>query len=131
MLLFLDTSGADQTALYLVDAKSIRAHAWPSGRTQQETLHGELAKFMKKCRVPLAKVSKVGAVVGPGSFSRVRTGVVTANTLAYALGIPAVGYRKSGPVEDIDFRVLMKDKGGKSLDVYYDRAPNITKPKKP
>jgi len=128
MLLFFDTSGAEHTAIYLIGPKSIRAHVWASQRTQQETLHGELAKFLKKSRVPLSSVSRVGAVVGPGFFSRVRTGVVTANTLAYALDIPVTGYRKDS--EEIDFAKVMTAKPGKSLTVYYDRPPNITKPKK-
>lgn len=128
MLLFFDTSGPENTTLYLVDRESIRAHAWPSGRTQSETLHGELAKFLKKSRVSFSDIKKVGAVAGPGLFSRIRTGVVTANTLAYALGVPAVSCRRNRAGE-IDFARLLKDKGSQAIRPFYDRAPNITKPK--
>jgi tRNA threonylcarbamoyladenosine biosynthesis protein TsaB len=127
MILFLDTSDPAQTAVYLIDKSSIKAHIWPSQFNQQEKLHGEIAKFLKKYKVSLQKLSKIGVVTGPGHFSRVRTGVVTANTLAYALNIPVVGVKKS---QELDFKSIFKDKGQKSVDVFYDRAPNISKPKK-
>jgi tRNA threonylcarbamoyladenosine biosynthesis protein TsaB len=126
MILFLDTSDPSQTAAYLLDKDSIKAHVWPSRFSQQEKLHGEIAKFLKKYKVSLQKLDKVGVVTGPGHFSRVRTGVVTANTLGYALNIPVIGVKKSG---ELDFKAILKDKGQKSVDVFYDREPNISKPK--
>jgi tRNA A37 threonylcarbamoyladenosine modification protein TsaB len=127
MMLFLDTSDPAQTALYLLDKASLKAHIWQSRFSQQEKLHGEIAKFLKKYKVPLKKLTKVGVVTGPGHFSRVRTGVVTANTLGYALGILVVGVKKSDP---IDFKSILKQKGQKAAEVFYDRAPNISQPKK-
>lgn len=126
MILFLDTSDPAQTALYLLDKDSLKAHIWKSQFSQQETLHGEIAKFLKKYKISLQKLTKLGVVTGPGPFSRVRTGVVTANTLGYALSIPVVGVKKTDP---IDFKFILKDKGSKAVEVFYDRAPNITKPK--
>jgi tRNA threonylcarbamoyladenosine biosynthesis protein TsaB len=126
MTLLLNTADSDQTALYLLSKDSIRAHVWPSKRTQQESLHSEIEKFLKKYKVKIQDIKKVAVVVGPGAFSRIRTGVVTANTLAYALGIPVVGIKNS---EEIDFQAVMDKKGTKSVDVFYDRAPNITQPK--
>jgi tRNA threonylcarbamoyladenosine biosynthesis protein TsaB len=129
MMLFLDTSGSDQTFLYLLDGKGIvKAHAWNSKRTQAETLHLEIDKFLKKSKAPLNRLKKIGVVVGPGFFSRVRTGVVTANTLAYALKIPVVGVKKLGT--GINFSAVLKQKGTRSVEAFYDRKPNITIPKK-
>lgn len=127
MILFLDTCDSEKTSIYLVDDKFLAAHIWPSQKTQQEKLHTEIAKFLKKSKIKLSDLDKVGVVVGPGHFSRVRTGVVTANTLAYALDIPVVGVRKT---EELDFKSILKLKGQKSVEVYYDREPNITQPKK-
>lgn len=127
MILLLDTSDPEQTAAYLLDKDSIKAHVWPSKFSQQEKLHSEIAKFLKKYKISLQKLKKIGVVTGPGHFSRVRTGVVTANTLGYALNIPVVGIKKT---EALDFKTVLKDKGQKSVEVFYDRAPNISKPKK-
>lgn len=127
MTLFLDTCDSEKTSVYLVDAKKLAAHIWPSKKTQQEKLHTEISKFLKKQKVKLQDLEKVAVVVGPGHFSRVRTGVVTANTLAYALNIPVVGVKKT---EEPDFKFILQSKGQKSVDVFYDREPNITQPKK-
>jgi tRNA threonylcarbamoyladenosine biosynthesis protein TsaB len=129
MMLFLDTAHPQQTSLYLLDQKFLAAHIWESSRSQQETLHQEISKLLKKSKVKLSQISKIGVVVGPGFFSRVRSGVVTANTLAYALGVPVVGVRSDNNSEP-DFQSILKMKGQKSVQVYYDKGPNITKPKK-
>ena len=128
MILFLDTSDPEQTSVYLLGKDKLKAHAWPSRRTQQENLHSQIAKFLKKSKTDLKKVEKLAVVTGPGQFSRVRTGVVTANTLAYALKVPVIGVRKLGT--GVNFSALLKQKGQKQVEVYYDRAPNITKPNK-
>lgn len=127
MMLFLDTSDPEQTSLFLLDKSVIRAHIFPSQRNQSEKLTPAIKKFLKKYKVALNKVDSIGVVTGPGFFSRLRTGVVTANALAYALQIPVVGVKKLGT--GINFSAVMKEKGRESVEVYYDRAPNITKPK--
>lgn len=129
MMLFLDTSHPEQTSLYLLDQKLLAAHIWESSRSQQEKLHQEISKLLKKNKVKLEQLDKIGVVTGPGFFSRVRSGVVTANTLAYALGVPVVGVKRVGQTE-LDFKSILKMKGQNSVEVYYEKGPNITKPKK-
>jgi tRNA threonylcarbamoyladenosine biosynthesis protein TsaB len=128
MILLFDTSDPEQTSFYLLQKDSLKAHVWLSHKKQAEIFHSEISKFLKKCKVGLQSLKKIAVVVGPGHFSRIRTGVVTANTLAYALKIPVIGIKKLGT--GINFSALMKMKGQKSVDVYYDRQPNITKPRK-
>jgi tRNA threonylcarbamoyladenosine biosynthesis protein TsaB len=127
MMLFLDTSDPERTSLFLIDKKIVSSKIWPSKKDQSEKLHSEIQKFLKKSKIPLQNLNKIGVVVGPGHFSRVRTGVVTANTLAYALNIPIVGVKKLGT--GINFSSLIKQKGTKAVAVYYAKAPNITKAK--
>ncbi|HYC79605.1 MAG TPA: hypothetical protein VEC17_01105 [Candidatus Binatia bacterium] len=128
MMLFLDTSDHERTSLYLLGKDALKAHIWKSKFDQAEKLHTEIEKFLKKYKIALDKIEKIGVVVGPGHFSRVRTGVVVANTLGYVLNIPVVGVKKLGT--GINFSAALKQKGQKTVDVYYDREPNITKPKK-
>lgn len=129
MMLFFDTSHPQQTALYLLDQKLLAVDVWESSRTQQEQLHQRITKFLKKYKVDLDQLKKIGVVVGPGPFSRVRTGVVTANTMGYALNVPVVGVKL--PVNaEFDFKAILKSRGQKSVDVFYDKNPHITKPKK-
>jgi len=72
-----------------------------------ENLLPQLKRFLKTHQVKLRDLKKIVVNPGPGGFSSTRTGVVAANALAYALGIPKQN-------------VLPR----------YDKAPNITKPKK-
>ncbi|MBX4187982.1 MAG: tRNA (adenosine(37)-N6)-threonylcarbamoyltransferase complex dimerization subunit type 1 TsaB [Candidatus Doudnabacteria bacterium] len=128
-MLLLDTSDSELTAFYLLGEKGLVAkYSWESRRSQAELLHEEVLKFLRKNKTSLQMLDKVGSIVGPGFFSRVRTGVVTANTLGYALNIPVVGVRKLGT--GINFNSVAKQKGKTTVDVYYDRKPNITKSKK-
>lgn len=41
-----------------------------------------------------ASISGIIVVSGPGGFSSLRSGIVTANALSYAYGVPAVGVQK-------------------------------------
>lgn len=81
-----------------------------------ENLLPEIGKFLRKHKVALKNLKKILVNPGPGGFSSSRTGVATANALAYALDIPAAEY-PSGKIREI---VLPK----------YAKAPNITRPKK-
>lgn len=128
MMLFLDTSDSERTALYLLDKDFFKVEIIPSRRTQAEKIHSEIKKFIKKYRVPLKRLDRVGVVVGPGHFSRVRTGVATANALGFALNLPTVGVKKLGT--NLNFPAILKEKGQKMVDVYYEKDPNITKPNK-
>jgi tRNA threonylcarbamoyl adenosine modification protein YeaZ len=127
MMLFLDTSDPEQTSLFLLGDNAARAHVFKSKKDQSEKLTDQIHRFLNKYKVKLSKLEKIGVVTGPGFFSRIRTGVVTANTLAYALNIPVVPVKKLGT--GINFSAVLKQKGQKSVQVFYDRAPNITKPK--
>ena len=77
-----------------------------------ERLLLELKQFLKKHKVALSDLQKIFVNPGPGGFSTTRTGVATANALAFALDIPLAEW-PSGIVKKI---VLPK----------YDKLPNIT-----
>jgi tRNA A37 threonylcarbamoyladenosine modification protein TsaB len=126
MFLFIDTSEYDQTQLALVD-KQVKSHVFLSVALS-EKLVLEIKKFLKKESVKLNSVKKIGVVVGPGGFSRIRTAVSTANALAFGLNIPIVAIEKSEIPKDL--RDLLVKKAKKMVEPKYDREPNITLSKK-
>lgn len=116
MQLLVDTTQRNILILELLDGKKpmIRIEKTVDGLS--ENLLPEIQKFLRTRKVNLGSLSKILVNPGPGGFSSTRTGVATANALAYALGIPVAEW-PSGRVRQI---VLPK----------YDKEPNITKPRK-
>lgn len=125
MMLFLDTSVPEYIKMALVGQKIINTSF--KSHSASENLIPEIAKFLKKMKVTFKNINKIGVVVGPGHFSRVRTGVATANALGYALNLPVVGI-KQGVAENLT--EVASKKGERFVNVFYDRAPNITIAKK-
>lgn len=83
------------------------------------------------------KPSAIFVVRGPGSFAALRTGIATANALAFAWKKPVVGVKleKSWLAPDEKNKIkkiwragMAAVKKGKfrTIEPYYDRAPNIT-----
>src|SRR5262245_11412391 len=63
----------------------------PMARGHQERLAPMAEAVMAAAALPFSRLQRVGATVGPGSFTGLRVGVAFAKGLASALGIPAVG----------------------------------------
>lgn len=118
MKLVIDTTQKDIFLFLLLDPKArvlarLKKRHW--GRLSESFLP-ELEKFLQKNKAKLESLKKILINPGPGAFSATRTGVATANALAYALGIPIAEW-PSRKVKDL---IIPK----------YDREPNITKPTK-
>ncbi|OGF20770.1 hypothetical protein A2316_04155 [Candidatus Falkowbacteria bacterium RIFOXYB2_FULL_38_15] len=93
-----------------------------------------LDNLLKKVKAKKEDLTGVVVVSGPGPFTSVRQGVVVANALARLLNIPIIGVRAEEfnldkkSVADYEAK-LKKVKAGKIVLPFYDREPNITKPK--
>ncbi|MFC1687426.1 hypothetical protein ACFL0L_02510 [Patescibacteria group bacterium] len=83
------------------------------------------------------KISDIKGIMiekGPGAFSALRMGIVTANSLSYALSISAIGVQSS---KDNLQKVIVRSinqlrtmKQPKLVVPVYGSEPNITKPRK-
>ena len=115
MELFIDTTERGKLVFGLIhDRKTVTKQF--GVEKLSESLLIFLKKFLQTNKVKLADLEKIRVNPGPGGFASTRTGVATANALAYALGIPVAEYPKGKP------KVMVLPK--------YDRLPNITKPKR-
>ncbi len=107
MILYINTSKNDlieiavKSADKLVATKKIKSH-----RSQAEKLLPAVEKLLKLKKIKLKNLSEIEVENRGGSFTSLRIGVITANALAYALGI-----------------------GKKIVEPIYDREPEITKKK--
>jgi tRNA threonylcarbamoyl adenosine modification protein YeaZ len=124
MLLFLDTSDFKETKIALV-GKEIVWHKF-AAHDLSERLLPEIRKFCKRQKIALNQIDKIAVVEGPGSFSKIRTGVATANALALGLGLEVVPIKANVPV---DLRLLVSKRGQKLAKPYYAQKPSITLPR--
>lgn len=94
-----------------------------------------LDDFIKLNGVRWNDLKGIIAVIGPGSFSSVRLGVLAANALGFCLDIPVIGItRKQLETNDelINFGLKKLSSAKKKVLVmpFYNKSPNITKTKK-
>ena len=90
LILGMDTTGS-YLNLGLDDFAGIhRMESLPLGRALSTDLHACLQAFMGE--QSLQDLAAIAVVVGPGSYTGSRMGVVTARTLAQALDIPLYGF---------------------------------------
>jgi len=126
MILLIDTTDDDYTSAALFDGKRVKKARWKSSRNQEEIFFSNLRKFISKSRIFPEDLTRIAVVEGPGLFSRVRMGVVVANAMAFSLGIKVIGIKKDSPVT---FKALNNAAAKGIAAPFYDKEPNITKPK--
>lgn len=128
MTLLLDTTNQQSVWFALLKkGELVSENTWTTNRDLSERLIFELQSFLKSHRLKLADLRKIAVVIGPGQFSSVRTGVATANALAFGLSLKVVGVKQG---EKTNFKKIERLSGEKTVQPFYDRQPNISKPKK-
>jgi tRNA threonylcarbamoyladenosine biosynthesis protein TsaB len=91
LVLGLDTC-LNACSVAVLDGDRVLAHASEAmARGHQERLAPMAQAVMAEAGVPFAALRRIGATVGPGSFTGLRVGVAFAKGLGSALAIPAVG----------------------------------------
>lgn len=129
MILAIKTESA-VAELYLFDdgGQEIEKDVWEAGRS----LAKDLLLHIDKLIVSNGSWQAVQGIVvfrGPGSFTGLRIGITTANTISYANHIPIVGECEA------DWRAngMMRLHGGENDQMVlpeYGADPHITAPKK-
>jgi tRNA threonylcarbamoyladenosine biosynthesis protein TsaB len=91
IVLGLDTC-LNACSVAVLDGERLLAHATEAmARGHQERLAPMAQKVMAEAGLDFAQLQRIGATVGPGSFTGLRVGVAFAKGLASALGVPAAG----------------------------------------
>ena len=90
-LLALETSGRAGSVAALEDGKLLAECALDAARGSAATLAPAIRELLAAVNWRPADVQLVAVATGPGSFTGLRIGVMTAKTLAYAIGADVVG----------------------------------------
>jgi tRNA threonylcarbamoyladenosine biosynthesis protein TsaB len=91
IILALDTC-LNACSAAVLDGREVLA--WRSevmARGHQERLAPLVREVMAEAGLPFGRLERIGATVGPGSFTGLRVGIAFAKGLASALSVPAVG----------------------------------------
>ena len=91
IVLGLDTC-LSACSVAVLDGEAVLAHASEvMARGHQERLAPMAQAVMAEAGIPFSRLQRIGATVGPGSFTGLRVGVAFAKGLGSALSVPAVG----------------------------------------
>jgi len=137
MYLFIHAPDREHTFFLLARNGKISARSKPKFRD------GKMADLLKYVHALLSKQSVFpsqlkGVVVlsGPGQFSFLRSGIIIANTFAWALRIPVVGIYGDEFETEVEFverglkKLARTPKKITAVLPLYGKEPNITRPKK-
>ena len=131
MYLYINTTERDSFAIALVnDEGAVRSKTVTSNRQHSEKLLSSIQQLLKQAKSSLSEVKGIAAVKGPGSFVSLRIGISTANALAYALQVPAIGVSKEKGIDEVA-RLFKRRRSSKPTIIMpeYGREPDII-PKK-
>jgi tRNA threonylcarbamoyladenosine biosynthesis protein TsaB len=148
MELLIDTVSSP-VRIGITDANRVVARdEWPADRQLAETLATRIDQLLKSNGKTFADLTHIRVHAGPtsalsaspaprapagkpGGFTTLRIGIVTANALAYALGVPIRGV--VGPVASLEDLLALdaSERNGSPVVPVYDRPPNITPARKP
>lgn len=126
MILVINTTDSEKVFIGLVKNGAWQAKKEFKAKAQQaEKLLPEIEKLIKNL-----KLSRIAVISGPASFTALRIGVVTANTLAWANKIPVVSVKLNeyNNLDELASKVS-KNKNEEIVKPFYGKEPNITKKK--
>lgn len=136
MILGIDTTETSATTLYLFDRKLklIKKNIYETSNNLSEQLLINIEEFLSALNINKKSLTAVIARRGPGSYTGMRIGLATANSIAYSLNIPIVGYE-----EDVENKSNLSkisagmEAQGKEFNIaivpLYKNPPHITKKK--
>lgn len=125
MTLYINTTQEHDIEIAIKDnGKLIVGKKFFAKYSHAEKLLPAIDKLLKNKNLRISdikkiKVASIGSEENKTSFTALRIGVVTANALGYALGVPVEGESKND--NNFDFDIVKP---------VYSREPNITKSKK-
>ena len=90
MILIISTIGRNEIELGLFNQK-IEIFKYETSDQSRDLLI-KINELLKNKKISLNDISAIAVNRGPGSFTGVRVGITTANTLAWSLDIPIIGY---------------------------------------
>jgi tRNA threonylcarbamoyladenosine biosynthesis protein TsaB len=131
MILALKTDQPEAELWLISNGKMIDHYSWVAHRELSSSLMLKIEQLLKSNQTSKEYLSGIIVYTGPGSFTGLRIGVATANSIAYGLNIPVSGI--SSHDWSIDKLQSYKFQNSTFSEVTipdYGAEAHITKPKK-
>ena len=128
MYLLIDTTEHNKARLKLLQGGKISSLKKPLNRNLSEKLLFIVESFIKSKKSKFTDISGIAVTVGEGSFTGIRTGIATANSLGYALKIPVISVKLGTDIRKLKFPKKWSLRA--QAAPVYAKPPNITKAKK-
>ena len=94
MILLIDTSNKESLLVLAEKDRIVKKVAFSSDLEQSEKLLPSIKKLFIDCKISEKDLEAIAVIIGPGSYTGLRVGVATANSLAWSYGIPVIGIDK-------------------------------------
>lgn len=118
-----------EIGIYDKDGKKLQYYTWQTDRNLAKELLAALIEQLKSVNATFASLTGVVVYQGPGSFTGLRIGITTANTIAYAQKIPIVGAQNDDWI-NAGLSRLGKDENDRVVLPHYGAEANISTPKR-
>ncbi len=115
--------------LVLFDNSEVARDVWHTDRDMARGLLERIETFLARNSLSWGDISGIIAYNGPGSFTSLRIGLTTVNTMAYSLHIPIVGVTSDDWLSHGVSR-LQGNENDTMVLPEYGAEPRITSPRK-
>ena len=132
MILVINTADSEQVFIGLLEKGKWQAKKQFKARAQQaEKLLPAIQKMFRVSGFRFQGIKGIAVVSGPASFTALRIGVVTANTLAWSLGVPVISlklneFKELSSLAKAVTVKLARNKNEVIVRPFYGKKPNIT-----
>ncbi len=116
MVLTIDTTLDNDIEVTLMSDNFRLVKRVKASRQQAEKLLPLIEKIMSTAKINWSQIEEVRVQDQGGSFTSLRIGILTANALAFALGVPVTAFSPAKP---------FKFPGGQAVKPLYRGEPNI------
>lgn len=128
--LFIDSASQIPEAVLFCECKNIEEIKFENDRSLSEELLQKIEGTIRKHQISKADLSAIFVNPGPGSYTGLRVGVTTANTLAFSLNIPILSAKKENVAQEIESLRAENDKFSCPVMPIYGQPPHITQKKR-
>lgn len=129
IILTIKTDQPEAQIALFNDYSKIKTNSWVAHKQLADTIHLKIKELLEQNNINFKDISGIVGYMGPGSFTGLRIGLTVANTIAYGLNIPIVGFNGDSWQND-GIKALLGNNNHKIVIPEYGREANITLPKK-